>query len=251
MSLPLADQVIIVTGGSRGIGRTICLGLAQAGATVIVNYANNAAAAAAVQADITVTGGKALALKANVTSPAEMETMAATVKEQFGAIDVLINNAGIFPVKLFGDMSLEDWQAVINIDLTGTFLATKAVYGQMKKQGCGKIINMASVAGRVGGVGFVHYSAAKAGVIGFTKALAREAGALGIQVNAIAPGIIETDTAKETFSGFSLKEYIKNVPLGRLGQEQDLMGTILFLCLKDNNYITGQTFAVDGGYTMI
>jgi NAD(P)-dependent dehydrogenase (short-subunit alcohol dehydrogenase family) len=247
----LTGQVIVVTGGSRGIGRTICASLAKAGAKVVINYASNAAAAGEVLTAITKDGGQAIAVQADVTSSADMDKMTAAVLERFGSIDVLINNAGIFPVKLFGDMSLEDWLKVINIDLTGTFLATKAVYGQMKKQGCGKIINMASVAGRVGGVGFVHYSSAKAGVIGFTRALAREAGPLGIQVNAVAPGIIETDTAKVVFPSFALKEYVKNVPLGRLSKEEDILGVILFLCSKESAYITGQVLAVDGGYTMV
>lgn len=247
----LAGKTVIITGGSRGIGRAISASLAGAGANVVINYASNAVAAEEIRTAIVNQGGSAITWRADVTSPDEMVNMAAAVRERFGAIDVLINNAGVFPIRLFSEMSLEDWRKVIDIDLTGTFLATKAVYDHMKKQGSGKIINMASVAGRVGGVGFVHYAAAKAGVIGFTKALAREAGPLGIQVNAVAPGIVETDTAKATFPKFALQDYVRNVPLGRLGREEDALGIIAFLCSKESDYITGQVFAVDGGYTMV
>ena len=245
----LAGQVIIVTGGGQGIGRQFVQHLAKSGATIcIVDIDPEAAQAtlASLQPD-----APAMTIVADVTSSADMEKMAASVHARFGSIDVLINNAGIFPIKMFVDISVEEWNRVIQINLTGSFIATKAVYNLMKKQVRGKIINIASVAGRVGGVGFVHYSAAKAGVIGFTKALAREAGPLGIQVNAIAPGIIETNTAKAVFPDFALKEFTRNVPLGRLGREEDLLGIVAFLCSQESDYITGQVLAVDGGYTMV
>lgn len=247
----LTGKTIVVTGGSRGIGRTLCTTLAEAGACVVINYASSAAAAEETRAAIAGRGGTAIAWQADVASPAAVEEMAAAVWERFGAIDVLINNAGVFPLKLFDDLTPDDWRRVIDIDLTGTFLATRAVYRRMKDRRRGKIINIASVAGRVGGVGLVHYSAAKAGVIGLTRALAREAGPLGIQVNAVAPGIIDTDTAKATFPPFALQEYIRGVPLGRLGREEDVTGLVAFLCSPAGDYLTGQVFAVDGGYTMI
>jgi len=196
-------------------------------------------------------GYTAIAVRCDVTLRQDTEKMAAEVLARFGSIDVLINNAGLFPIKMFGDMLEEEWHKVIDVNLTGTFLATKAVYEQMMDQGHGKIINIASVAGRVGAVGLVHYSAAKAGVIGFTRALAREAASMGIQVNAIAPGIVETKIAKAVFPDFALKEYVRNVPMGRLGREADLLGVVMLLCSKESDYITGQVFAVDGGYTMI
>jgi 3-oxoacyl-[acyl-carrier protein] reductase len=171
--------------------------------------------------------------------------------DKFGRIDVLVNNAGFFPIKMFEEMSQEEWRRVIDINLTGTFLVTRAVYGHMADRGEGKILNVTSAAGRIGGAGLVHYSAAKAGIIGFTRALAREAAPLGIQVNAIAPGIVETNTAKSTFPDFALKEYVRNVPLGRLGKDEDLVGLVVFLCSCKSSYITGQVFSVDGGYTMI
>ncbi len=246
----LAGQAIIITGGGQGIGRRLAQHLASLGAAVCIADIDPGAAQATL--DLLQSANYAgMAVACDVTSVEDTEKMAAEVLSRFGSIDVLINNAGIFPIKMFGDISAGEWQRVIEINLTGTFLAAKAVYSQMKKQGQGKIINIASVAGRVGGAGFAHYSAAKAGVIGFTKALAREAGPLGIQVNAIAPGIIETDTAKAVFPGFALKEYTRNVPLGRLGREEDLPGIVSFLCSKESGYITGQVLAVDGGYTMV
>lgn len=246
----LAGKAVIITGGGRGIGCRLALHLARLGAAICIADIDPGAAQATLdllQSD----SCNGMAVACDVTSLKDTEKMAVDVLSRFGSIDVLINNAGIFPIKMFGDISGEEWNRVMEINLTGTFLATRAVYSQMKKQGRGKIINVASVAGRVGGTGFVHYSAAKAGVIGFTKALAREAGPLGIQVNAIAPGIIETDTAKTVFPGFALKEFTRNVPLGRLGREEDIPGIVSFLCSKESDYITGQVLAVDGGYTMI
>lgn len=242
------NQVIIVTGGAQGIGLKISQYLESLGATVVIADINIEAAKQAVEMLPTKKG---LAIACDVTSEEATLKMAQTVMETYGKIDVIVNNAGCFPVKLFSDMTEQEWRKVIDIDLTGTFLATKAVYKYMERQKRGKIINMASISGRVGGWGFTHYSAAKAGVIGFTKALAREAGPLGIQVNAIAPGIIDTETTKAVFPSYSLKEYVKNVPLGRLGQDEDIKGVVSFLCSDNSNYMTGQVLTVDGGYTMI
>ena len=201
--------------------------------------------------EIKTEGTEVLGVQADVAKAEDIANLVAKTIEKFGRIDILVNNAGFFPIKMFEEMSQEDWQRVIDINLTGTFLASKAVYEHMADQGHGHIINITSAAGRLGGAGLVHYSAAKAGVIGFTRALAKEAAQAGIQVNAIAPGIIETDTALHTFPGFALKEYLKSVPLGRLGKDEDLVGMLVYLCSGHSSYITGQTFAVDGGYTMI
>lgn len=242
------NQVIIVTGGAQGIGLKISQYLESLGATVVIADINLEAAKQAVEM---LPGKNGLSIVCDVTSEEAMLTMAKTVVEKYGKIDVLVNNAGCFPVKLFSDMTEKEWRKVIDVDLNGTFLATKAVFKYMEKQKKGKIINMASISGRVGGWGFTHYSAAKAGVIGFTKALAREAGPLGIQVNAVAPGIIDTDTTKAVFPSYSLKEYVKNVPLGRLGQDEDIKGVVSFLCSDNSTYMTGQVLTIDGGYTMI
>ena len=242
------NKVIIVTGGAQGIGLKISQYLDRLGATVVIADINLEAAKQAID---TLPNKNGLAIACDVTSEEATLTMAKIVVEKHEKVDVLINNAGCFPVKLFSDMTEKEWRNVIDIDLTGTFLATKAVYKYMENQKNGKIINMASISGRVGGWGFTHYSAAKAGVIGFTKALAREAGPLGIQVNAVAPGIVDTETTKTVFPSYSLKEYVKNVPLGRLGIEDDIKGVVSFLCSEQSNYITGQVLTVDGGYTMI
>lgn len=250
MEQHLDGKTIIITGGGRGIGRTFALHLARYGAAVCIADIDHRAAQATLE-ELQSANYVGMAVTCDVTSLKDMEKVVADVLTRFGSIDVLINNAGVFPIKMFGDISVEEWNRVIEINLTGTFLTTKAVYSQMKRQGKGKIINIASVAGRVGGIGFAHYSAAKAGVIGFSKALAREAGPLGIQINAIAPGIIETETAKTIFPEFALKDFVRNVPLSRLGREEDLLGIVSFLCSKESDYITGQVLAVDGGYTMI
>jgi len=241
------DKVIVITGSSRGIGLGIAKHLAEEGAKVVVmgrNYDTAKAAADSLPTDC-------LAVRCDVSVEQDTLDMAKAVMDKYGRVDALINNAGIFPVKLFEEMTLADWNAVMDIDLTGMFLATKAIYPIMAAQKRGKIINIASIAGRVGGVGFTHYSAAKGGVIGFTKALARECARMNIQVNAIAPGIIETDMAKTNFPAFSLKEQARLTPAGRLGSVEDLNGIISFLCSEESNFIVGQIIAVDGGYTMI
>ena len=250
MEWGLKDKVVLITGGAAGIGKTIAYRFAREGSKVAIcdiSLKN----IQVMQEEFKASGYNLLSEPCDVLDYQKLKSFAAKVVEQYGAIDILLNNAGCFPVKLFSEMSEEDWRRVLDINLTGTFLATKAVFDQMKKQGSGKIINMASAAGRVGGVGFTHYSAAKAGVIGFTKALAKEAGSAGIQVNAVAPGIIETDTAKTVFPSFALKDFVRNVPLGRLGREEDLFGVIALLCSPESNYMTGQVLSVDGGYTMI
>ncbi|PKM69539.1 MAG: hypothetical protein CVU94_03315 [Firmicutes bacterium HGW-Firmicutes-19] len=241
-------QVIVITGAAQGIGLTIARYLSERGAMVAIADINEEAAIKAVN---DLPNKNRLAIHCDVTSQESTLNMAKAVVEKFGRIDVLINNAGYFPVKLFSDMSVAEWNKVIDINLNGTFLVSKAVYPVMVKQRRGKIINMASVSGRVGGVGFTHYSASKAAVIGLTKALAKEAGSIGITVNAIAPGVIETETTKHVFPGFALKEYTKSVPLGRLGTEADLQGIVSFMCSSGSDYMTGQVLTVDGGYTMI
>ena len=250
MDMGLKGKVVVITGASQGIGKTCAQALAKEGCSVVICARRKEALEKAVE-EIKAEGTEVLGVQADVAKAEDIANLVAKTIEKFGCIDILVNNAGFFPIKMFEEMSQEDWQRVIDINLTGTFLVTKAVYGHMADEGHGKIINITSAAGRLGGAGLVHYSAAKAGVIGFTRALAREAAQAGIQVNAMAPGIIETDTAKSTFPGFALKEYIKSVPLGRLGKDEDLVGMLVFLCSDHSSYITGQTFAVDGGYTMV
>ena len=241
-------KIVVVTGSSRGIGLSLAQKFSQDGAFVVVMGRGLPAAEEAAK---TLATKESFALRCDVSVESDTLAMAKAIDERFGKVDALINNAGVFPVKTFEDMTLDDWRGVIDVDLTCTFLATKALYPMMVKQKKGKIVNIASVAGRIGGYGFTHYYAAKGGVIAFTKALARESASLGIQVNAVAPGIIETDTALEHFPAFSLKEQKKQTPAGRLGSVDDLYGAVSFLCSGESDFILGQVIPIDGGYTMI
>ncbi|MDP5338768.1 MAG: 3-oxoacyl-[acyl-carrier-protein] reductase [Nodularia sp. (in: cyanobacteria)] len=244
----LQGQVAIVTGASRGIGRAIALELATQGATIIVNYANSSGAAESVVADITAAGGQAIALQADVSKAEQVDTLISTVMEKFKRIDIFVNNAGITRDTLLLRMKPEDWQAVIDLNLTGVFLCTRAVSKIMLKQRSGRIINIASVAGQMGNPGQANYSAAKAGVIGFTKTVAKELASRGITVNAVAPGFIATDM---TSNLSNTEDILKYIPLGRYGQPEEVAGMVRFLAADPAAaYITGQVFNVDGGMVM-
>ncbi|NJK57643.1 MAG: 3-oxoacyl-[acyl-carrier-protein] reductase [Pleurocapsa sp. SU_5_0] len=243
----LKDKVAIVTGASRGIGKAAALALVTQGAKVVVNYARSSDAAEATVKEITDAGGEAIALQADVSQSAEVDNLIKTTLDQFGRIDVLVNNAGITKDTLLLRMKPEQWQAVIDLNLTGVFLCTKAVSKTMLKQRSGRIINIASVAGQMGNPGQANYSAAKAGVIGFTKTVAKELANRGITVNAVAPGFIETDMTNDLKSD----DIIKFIPLGRYGKPEEVAGTIRFLAADPAAaYITGQVFNVDGGMVM-
>ncbi len=244
----LRGQVALVTGASRGIGRAIALELATQGANVVVNYASSSAAAEDVVAEITAAGGQALALQADVAQASQVDAMLNTVMDKFKRIDILVNNAGITRDTLLLRMKLEDWQAVIDLNLTGVFLCTRAVSKVMLKQRSGRIINIASVAGQMGNPGQANYSAAKAGVIGFTKTVAKELSSRGITVNAVAPGFITTDM---TSNLSNTEDILKYIPLGRYGQPEEVAGMVRFLAADAAAaYITGQVFNVDGGMVM-
>ncbi|AKG21046.1 3-oxoacyl-[acyl-carrier-protein] reductase [Calothrix sp. 336/3] len=244
----LRGQVAIVTGASRGIGRAIAQELAKYGATVVVNYASSSQAADELVAEITTAGGTAIALQADVSKADQVDTLINTVMEKFSRVDILVNNAGITRDTLLLRMKPEDWQAVIDLNLTGVFLCTRAASKIMLKQRSGRIINIASVAGQMGNPGQANYSAAKAGVIGFTKTVAKELAPRGITVNAVAPGFIATDMT----SGLSnTEEILKFIPLGRYGQPEEIGGMVRFLAADSAAaYITGQVFNVDGGMVM-
>lgn len=246
MSL-LKDQVAIVTGASRGIGRAIALQLAFEGAKVVVNYASSSTAADQVVAEITAAGGEAVAIRADVSQENQVDTLIKTTLEKFQRVDILVNNAGITRDTLLLRMKLEEWQAVIDINLNGVFLCTKAVSKIMLKQRSGRIINIASVAGQMGNPGQANYSAAKAGVIGFTKTVAKELSSRGITVNAVAPGFIITDMT----SDIKAEGILQYIPLGRFGQPEEIAGMVRFLASDPAAaYITGQVFNVDGGMVM-
>lgn len=240
----LKDKVAIVTGASRGIGKATALALAAQGAKVVVNYASNSKAADALVAEIVEAGGEAIAIGADVSQAEAVDEMVKQTKDKFGQIDILVNNAGITRDTLLLRMKPEDWQAVINLNLTGVFLCCKAVSKLMLKQKSGRIINISSVAGVMGNPGQANYSAAKAGVIGLTKTLAKEFASRGVTVNAVAPGFIETDMTE----GLQAEEILKAIPLNRYGKPEEIADMICFLAGSTaSNYITGQVFNVDGG----
>ena len=244
----LQEKVVLVTGASRGIGKAIALALASVGANVVINYASSSAAADQVVGEITEAGGNAIALQADVSQADQVESLIQTVMEKWGRVDVLVNNAGITRDTLLLRMKPEEWQAVIDLNLTGVFLCTRAVSKIMLKQRSGRVINIASVAGQMGNPGQANYSAAKAGVIGFTKTVAKELASRGVTVNAVAPGFIETDMTKDLKN---TEEILKFIPLGRYGQPEEVAGMVRFLAADPAAaYITGQVFNVDGGMVM-
>ena len=245
--IALSAQVAIVTGASRGIGRATALALAATGVKVVVNYAQSSAAADAVVQAIQQAGGTAIAVKADVSKSEEVENLIQQTQKQWGRVDILVNNAGITRDTLLLRMKLEDWQAVIDLNLTGVFLTTKVVSKLMLKQKSGRIINITSVAGLMGNPGQANYSAAKAGVIGFTKTVAKELASRGVTVNAVAPGFIATDMTHD----LKADEILKFIPLARYGQPEEVAGMIRFLAIDPAAaYITGQVFNVDGGMVM-
>ena len=246
-SASLDGQTALVTGGGRGIGKAIALALAAAGAEVVVNYSNSAGAADEVVASITAAGRKAYALKANVSIEEEVDGLIKAVLERSGRLDVLVNNAGITRDGLLMRMKTSDWQAVIDLNLSGVFLCSRAVARPMLKQKSGRIINITSVVGLMGNAGQANYAAAKAGVIGLTKSTAKELASRGITVNAVAPGFIATDMTKD----LDADAILKDIPLGQFGTQEQVAGAVRFLAADPAAaYITGQVLQVDGGMVM-
>jgi len=246
--LKLAGKVALVTGAAQGIGKAVALLLAQNGADIVVSDINLEKAEETAK-EIEAMGRKAMAIKVDVANSGDVERMVQTILERFGQIDVLVNNAGIARDKLILRMTEEDWDAVLDINLKGTFNCTKAVVRHMSRQRSGKIVNIASVVGEMGNAGQANYSASKAGVIGFTKTIAREFAQRGINVNAIAPGYIQTPMTEALPE--KAKEELKNmIPLERLGQPEDVAEAVLFLVSNASNYITGQVLNVNGGIYM-
>jgi 3-oxoacyl-[acyl-carrier protein] reductase len=249
MQISLQDKVAIVTGASRGIGRAIATTLAVSGATVVVNYKSNAAAAEEVVREITAADGKALAVQADVSTAEGVEALFKATLDTFGRLDILVNNAGITRDTLLLRMKEDDFDAVLDTNLRGVFLCVKAALRPMTKAKGGRIINITSVVGLMGNAGQANYAAAKAGLIGFTKSVAREMASRNITVNAVAPGYIETELT-DVLGEQVRSAILENVPLGRLGQPEDIAHMVCFLASDAASYITGQTFTVDGGMVM-
>ena len=244
-----AGKTAVVTGGSRGLGRAVCLELAAGGANVVLCYAGNEAAANDTAAACEALGAKALAVRCDVAQAGEVKALMDAAVQAFGRIDILVNNAGITRDGLLMMMKEDDFDAVINTNLKGAFLCMKAVARQMMKQRYGRIVNLSSVVGLRGNAGQVNYAASKAGVIGMTKSLAKELASRGVTVNAVAPGFMETDMTA-AMPEAARTATLAAIPMGRMGAAEDVAKTVAFLASEEAGYITGQVIAVDGGMSM-
>ena len=242
----MGDKVALVTGASRGIGREIALGLSKQGINIAITYSSNAAKAEEVVEELKQNGVKAIAIRGNASLEQDVNNIVKEVEDSLGTIDILVNNAGITKDNLLIRMKSEDWDDVLDVNLKGVFLCTKAVARGMMKKKYGKIINIASVVGITGNAGQGNYSASKAGVIGFTKSMAKELASRGIRVNAVAPGFIQTDMT-DVLKEEIKTEIIKNIPLNSFGTPKDISNLVNFLASEESDYITGQVIKIDGG----
>ena len=252
MDLNLKDKVALVTGGSRGLGRAICLSMAAEGASVAVSYRSNRDAAAEVVAEICERfGGSAVAIGGDVADTADVERLVSETEEALGEVDVLVNNAGTWPTAFVKDMTDEQWDGAIDTNLKGPFLMCREVVRHWLATGRkGRIVNVSSQAAFYGSTtGHAHYSAAKGGLITFTKSLAREVASNAITVNAVAPGFMKTDMAGEAIEN-NKDKYFARIPLGRIGEPQEVADVVVFLASDRASYVTGATFDVNGGMLM-
>jgi 3-oxoacyl-[acyl-carrier protein] reductase len=246
----LKDKVSLVTGAGRGIGKAIALGLARQGSTVVVNDID-ATGIRITTEQIRALGVHALEALADVSNYAAVRAMVQDTVQRLGHLDVLVNNAGILSTGLIEEVDPEEWDRVMNINLKGVFNACKACLEVMLPQGSGKIVNLASIAAhRRGPIANTIYATSKAGVVSFTRGLAKEVAPRGINVNAIAPGIIETDMTQDFLSKFTPQDLVRNIPLGRIGKPDDVMELLLFLVSDRAEFITGEVVALDGGFSI-
>lgn len=241
----LKDQVAIVTGSARGIGRAIALALAKRGADVVISDVL-ADAASVTAEEIKELGRRSLAIQCNVVNRPDVDHLIQQTVSELGKLDILVNNAGITQDALLVRMTEDQWDRVLNINLKGTFLACQSAAKIMMKARNGKIVNIASVVGLTGNAGQVNYAASKAGVIALTKTVAKELAPRNINVNAVAPGFIETDMTKKLSESVH-KMFLDNIPMGRVGKPEDVANAVVFLCSPAANYITGHCLTVDGG----
>jgi 3-oxoacyl-[acyl-carrier protein] reductase len=245
----LNEKVALVTGGSRGIGRAIALALAERGARVAVNYVANAEAAAEVVEAIAGAGGQAIAIQGDVSQAEDAKRLVNETLAQFDGLHILVNNAGLTKDDLLLRMSEEAWDRVMEVDLRGAFLCTKAAIRPLIRQRWGRIINVASVAGVVGNAGQANYAAAKAGLIGFTKAVAKEVASRKVTANAIAPGLVRTEMTADLTEAQETA-VLQLVPIGRVATPEEIAPAVVFLASEEAAYITGHVLAIDGGLVM-
>ena len=247
--MSFADKTAIVTGGSRGIGRAVCLELARGGANVVLCYAGNAAAAAETVAACEALGAKALAVRCNVAEADDVKALFAAAIEAFGRVDILVNNAGMTRDGLLMTMKDDDFDAVLDTNLRGAFLCMRAAARPMMRQRYGRIVSLTSVVGLHGNAGQANYAASKAGLIGLTKSVAKELASRGVTANAVAPGFIDTDMTA-AMPEAARTAAATSIPQGRLGSAEDVARAVAFLASDEAGYITGQVLAVDGGMSM-
>lgn len=248
--MKLKNKIALITGAGRGIGRQISLTLAKEGADVIVNDLNFESADE-VAHTVKELGRDSLAVQADVSKEKQVARMIKAARKKLGSIDILVNNAGVYQNVPVADMSIEDWDKAMNVNLKSVFLCSKLVSEDMKNQRWGRIICISSIAGQRGSLGHAHYSTSKAGIIGFVKSLALELAPYQITVNAVAPGIIDhTPMGKRAISHYGENTLLKEIPLGKYGKPEDVSTLVLFLVSDDAHYITGQTLSVNGGLFM-
>jgi 3-oxoacyl-[acyl-carrier protein] reductase len=250
--MKLAGRAAVVTGSSRGVGRNVALALAKEGADVLINYSSSEGSAMEVVEAIRKLGRKSVAVKADVVIKSEVENLMDTAKKEFGRLDIIVNNAGFTRPAMLTKMTEEQWDAVVDAHLKGPFLCIQAASKYFQEQNYGKVINVSSVAGLVGTVGQVNYSAAKGGILSFTKSVAREMARYNVCANVISLGIVETDMTAKIRHDEKLKEiYLNRILMKRFGTADDISPAFVFLASSESDYITGQVLCVDGGYGMV